>query len=106
MIGRNWAGGSTRPEGFEGEWKKISLVHGVIARSTWSTLSTKSVSSVSMKTGVPPAKTTTSGNVTQYGFGMSASSPGFNKVTTALKTACLAPAGTDRQSVVEGKSAE
>src|SRR5678815_4448878 len=86
---RNSAGGSTRPDGFDGELRIRSFVLGVIDFSTCSAVGKKSVASVSMNTGLPPAKTTTSGNVTQYGLGISASSPGLISVTTALKICLL-----------------
>jgi hypothetical protein len=65
MIRSNSLGGITRPEGFDGEFRMISLVLGVIAARTISAVSTKSFCSVSMKTDVPRANVTISGNVTQ-----------------------------------------
>src|SRR5438093_13493315 len=88
---RNSEGGKTLPEGFDGEFKMSILVRGVIACSTCLMVKRKPVSSVSMKTGFPPANTTISGNVTQYGLGSRTSSSGFTSVTTALKIACLPP---------------
>ena len=44
-----------------------------------------------MKTDRPPAKVTISGKVTQNGLGISTSSSGLIRETTALKMACLPP---------------
>ena len=65
MIRLKSAGGMILPDGLPGEFRITSFVRSVIPRSTCSAFSEKPVSSVSMNTGVPRAKTTISGKVTQ-----------------------------------------
>src|SRR5215203_302496 len=91
MILRISEGGTTLPLGFDGELMIKSLVLSVIPAATCSALKIKSVSSVSINTLFAPVKVTISGNVTQYGFGIRHSSPGFKIVQAALKSACFPP---------------
>src|SRR5258708_27897250 len=88
-IRRISSGGITRPVGLLGELMMISLVLSVIAAATWSAVRMKSVSSVSINTLLARQNVAISGNVTQYGFGISTSSPGSNNVQAALNNACL-----------------
>ena len=66
--------GYTAPVGLFGVLMMTALVRRVAARSSAATSSRPS--RVSAKTGLAPASFTDSGKVTQYGLGMSTSSPG------------------------------
>src|SRR5436853_4160846 len=92
----------TRPVGLLGEFIINSLVLFVTERLTCSAVRTKSVSSVSMKTLLARQNATICGKVTQYGFGISTSSPGFNSVHAALNKPCFPP--HDAATSTEGKS--
>src|SRR6185436_8975535 len=83
--------GITLPVGLFGELRIRSFVLSVIAFLTCSAVRTKSVSSVSMNTLFAPQNVAIAGNVTQYGFGISTSSPGFKTQHAALKSPCLPP---------------
>ena len=69
-----------------------ALVRGESARSSRSGVSFQPSSSrVSTSTGVAPNMRTCSGYVTQYGLGMTTSSPGSKSARARLKSACFAP---------------
>src|SRR2546430_4990812 len=106
MISLNSVDGITRPEGLLGEFRMINFVFGVIARRTMSAVSTNLFCSVSIKTDLPRANVTISGNETQYGLGIRTSSLGLMSETTALKIACLQPdvAMTSFRSYIAPKS--
>jgi hypothetical protein len=91
MIFNISAGGMTRPVGLFGELMMRRRVLSVIVFRTASAVRTKSVGSVSMKTLFARQNVAISGIVTQYGFGISTSSPGFSSVQAALNKACLPP---------------
>ena len=86
----------TEPLGLSGETKSNTLVRGVLARSSCSTVTLNSVCSVvSITLGTPPASAIASGYVVQYGAGQITSSPGSHNAANATNTAYLPPTVTN-----------
>ena len=84
--------GYTAPVGLDGDTKSRTLVAGVRAASSWSTVTRKPLdASVWTTTGTPPARAMASGYVVQYGAGTRTSSPGSHRTANELATACLPP---------------
>jgi hypothetical protein len=78
-------GENTAPVGFPGLSSTIMRVRGVTARRSASGSRSKPVDScVITGTGTPPSSRTCSGYETQYGLGISTSSPGFTRAITML----------------------
>ena len=76
---------NTAPVGLLGLLTMMTFVRGVTARRTRSpSRSNPLASTVSTTTGTPPTSRTCSGYETQYGLGISTSSPGFTSAMTML----------------------
>ena len=96
------SGGYTAPDGLSGLTNSSTLVRGVHAASSWSTVTWKPVSSVVSTTlGTPPARAIASGYVVQYGAGRITSSPGSQSAANAVYTACLPPLVTSTWAAVQ-----
>src|SRR5947207_13386678 len=86
-ILRNSSGGMIRPVGLFGEFMINSRALGPIALLTARAVKRNPSGSVSIIAGRARQNFAISGNVTQYGDGISTSSPGFSSVAIALKIA-------------------
>src|ERR1700678_2569283 len=85
----------TAPDGFDGEFRINHLVRGVNACSSASGRIRNPFSMfVSIKTGVAPQNRVSSGYDTQYGEGMTTSSPGPSVASNAFEITCLPPLET------------
>ena len=74
----------TDPVGFDGDTNTSTVVRGVRAASSCSTVTLYSWSApANTSTGMPSASAIASGYVVQYGAGSSTSSPGFTTAWNA-----------------------